>query len=448
MKHQYRGVRRRRTLKTALLLAIGACILAVAQGAFARPPVPGEIDLDVAKVTSSSINAALAAAEKKRDFDPPVQRNGPTAGLGANASQGIVRIVRSQSSPAFAGANRVVLTAPIKMLSNTRLEVDDGITLVYGWQQNGSMFDLSGLTNVTVTHGRATGAALSGIDRRRFQIDLATGAPRGSSRRAFFLIGTSHWQLQWFHTIQSQVTNSAAVVSHGTLAQSPSYGIYRHHTNTGSPQGYGPNQLTSLSHVFVGDIWTSGGTALRLETDGSASGIHYLYAEGLYGENGNRTVALTPHCADSDHVVISGVGGISMREGVKLGATSGEDVRPGGTCHGVNAGHPGRFTSTTVGAGCFVAGRSRPGFRVGGAVSRPGAAHHVGCCHRQRGTRGHPGVHRRHRVRPDARRFQVGTVGRRSRQAPGVQLGGRPGLRGLLSRTHRVGRRPPPMRRV
>lgn len=356
MKHQYRGVRRRRALKTALLLAIGACILAVAQGAFARPPVPGEIDLDAAKVTSSSINAALAAAEKKRDFDPPVRRTGPTVDLGANAPQGIVRIVRSQSSPPFAGANRVVLTAPVKMLSNTRLEVDDGITLVYGWQQSGSMFDLGGLTNVTVTHGSPSGAVLSGVDRRRFQIDLATGAPRGSSRRAFFLIGTSHWQLQWFHTIQSQVTNSAAVVSHGTLAQSPSYGIYRHHTNTGSPQGYGPNQLTSLSHVFVGDIWTSGGTALRLETDGLASGIHYLYAEGLYGENGNRTVALTPHCADSDHVVISGVGGISMREGVKLGATSGEDVRPGGICHGVNAGHPGRFTSTTVGAGCFVAG--------------------------------------------------------------------------------------------
>jgi hypothetical protein len=357
MKYQYRGARRRRALKAAMLLACGACILAVAQGAFARPPVAGEIDLDAARATSSSINAAIAEAQKKREFDPPQRSNGPTAGLGANAPQGIVRIVRSQSSPAFAGANRIVLTAPVRMLSNVRFEVDDGITLVYGWQQNGSMFDLSGLTNVTVTHGRASGGALPGIDRRRFQIDLATGAPRGSSRRAFFLIGTSHWQLEWFHTIQSQVTNSAAVVSHGTLAQSPSYGIYRHHTNTGSPQGYGPNQLTSLSHVFVGDIWTSGGTALRLETDGSASGIHYLYAEGIYGENGNRTVALTPHCADSDHVVISGIGGISMREGVKLGATSGEDVRSGGVCYGVNAGHPGRFTSTSVGDGCFVAGR-------------------------------------------------------------------------------------------
>jgi hypothetical protein len=319
--------------------------------------VAGEVDLDAARATSSSINAAIVEAQKKREFDPPQRRTGPTAGLGANAPQGIVRIVRSQSSPAFTGANRIVLTAPVRMLSNVRFEVDDGITLVYGWQQNGSMFDLSGLTNVTVTHGRASGGALPGIDRRRFQIDLATGAPRGSSRRAFFLIGTSHWQLQWFHTIQSQVTNSAAVVSHGTLAQSPSYGIYRHHTNTGSPQGYGPNQLTSLSHVFVGDIWTSGGTALRLETDGSASGIHYLYAEGIYGENGNRTVALTPHCADSDHVTITNVGGISMREGVKLGATSNEDYRSGALCRGINSGHPGHFTATTVDEGCFVAGK-------------------------------------------------------------------------------------------
>jgi hypothetical protein len=358
MKYQHHGARRRRALKTALLLACGACILAAAQGAFARPPVQGEIDLDAAKATSSSINAALAAAQEKRVFHPPVRRTGPTVGLGANATQGIVRIVRSQSSPPFAGANRIVLTAPIRMLSNTRLEVDDGITLVYGWQQNGSMFDLGGLTNVTVTHGRPNGATSSGIDRRRFQIDLATGAPRGSSRRAFFLIGTSHWTIQWFHTIQSQTTNSAAVVSHGTLSQSPSYGIYRHHTNTGSPQGYGPNQLTSLSHVFVGDIWTQGGTALRLETDGLASGIHYLYAEGLYGEDGNRTVALTPHCADSDHIVISQVGGISMREGVKLGGTSNEDSRKGGVCSGINAGHPGRFTSTTVQAGCFVAGKT------------------------------------------------------------------------------------------
>jgi hypothetical protein len=355
MKHHYRSAQRRRALKTALLLACGACILAAAQGAFARPPVAGEIDLDAAKSTSSSINAAIAAAQSRRVYDQPRLLTGPAAGLGANAPQGIVRIARSESSPAFAGANRIVLTAPIRMLSNVRLEVDDGITLVYGWPQNGTMFDLSGLTNVTVTHGRASGAT-SGVDRRRFQIDLATGAQRGSSRRAFFLLGTSHWQIEWFHTIQSQVTNSAAVVSHGTLTQSPSYGVYRHHTNTGSPQGYGPNQLTSLSHVFVGDIWTSGGTALRLETDGLASGVHYLYAQGLYGENGNRTVALTPHCADSDHVVIEDIGGVSMREGVKLGATSGEDVRSGGVCRGINAGHPGRFTATTVGAGCFVAG--------------------------------------------------------------------------------------------
>lgn len=357
MSHTYRGARRRRALKRTMLLVCAVGILVVAQAAFARKPIPGEIHVDAAHASSWSINAALVRAQADRTFHPPVRKYGPVAGLGANAPQGIVRIVRSSSSPPFAGANRIVLTSPIQMRSNTRLEVDDGITLVYGWQSNGSMFDLTGLTNVTVTHGRADDLRLPGIDRRRFRIDLATGAPRGSSRRAFFLLGTSHWSIQWFHSIQAQVTNSAAVVSHGTLWQSPSYGVYRHQTNTGSPQGYGPNQLTSLSHVYINDIWTQGGTALRLETDGLASGVHYLYADGLYGENGNRTVALTPHCTDSDHVTITNVGGISMREGVKLGATSNEDYRSGALCRGVNSGHPGRFTATTVDEGCFVAGK-------------------------------------------------------------------------------------------
>jgi hypothetical protein len=85
------------------------------------------------------------------------------------------------------------------MLSNVRLEVDDGITLVYGWPQNGTMFDLSGLTNVTVTHGRASGAT-SGVDRRPFQIDQATGAQRGSS--SAFVGGFAGADPSMFHSRQ------------------------------------------------------------------------------------------------------------------------------------------------------------------------------------------------------------------------------------------------------
>ena len=310
---------------------------------------PGEVRLFAADVTPSSLTSAIAQAATDRRYQPD-PATGPAAGLGPNAAQGVVHIAREPGAPAFGGANVIPIGSLVTMRSNVRVEVDSGIRFDL---EAVRLFDLTGLANVTITHGDPSMG--SGRTAGKFIVDTSD-APVASKRMAVLLTNTTAFLVEWLHTIQAPVTGTAAVVMRGRPG--PSNGIYQHQSNEGSPPGYGPNQIGSLRNAYIDDIWTDGGTALRLETDSNVTGVHDVTAENLFGQNGNRVVALSPHCADSDHVTIRHIFGVSMIDGIRLAATSAQDRNPttGILCDGIATGHPGHFTSTTVTDGCVVSG--------------------------------------------------------------------------------------------
>jgi hypothetical protein len=333
----------------------------------APQPHADTFTLAAADATTARINAAVRWAERHPTRMPDVPSTGPAAGLGPNAGQGVVRIAFDRSSPAFGGRNIVNLSGPVVMRSNVRLEVDSGVTLRYDRRGRGVVIDLSHRSNVAVTVGDPRFGGRGHVARNpaypnlagKFEIDTSR-CPPGSRITAVLLSGTRRFLVSDFYTVQAPVTNGAAVIAH--LAESRN-GIYRDQYNSGSPFGYGPNQLTSLRRAYIARIWTDGGTALRLETGPThhtgrvqAYGDHNLVAEDLYAQYGNRVVALVPHCADSANIRIRGVFGLSDWEGIRLGATSKGDDTPRGLCAGVDSGHAGVFRSTAVSQSCIVAG--------------------------------------------------------------------------------------------
>lgn len=330
-------------------------------------PSAGTFVVPAADATTGMINAAVRWAARHRTVTPDVPASGPAAGLGPDAPQGVARIVFDRSSPPFRGKNVVALRGSIVMRSNVRLEVDSGVVLRYVSPGRGVVIDMRHRRNVAVTVGNPRFGAHAHVAgdphypslAGKFEIDTSL-CPRGSRVTAVLLSGTRRFLVSNVYTVQSPVTNGAAVIAH--LAPS-SGGIYRDHYNSGSPFGYGPNQLTSLRKAYIARIWTDGGTALRLETGPThhnghvqAFGVHHLVVQDVYAQNGNRVVALVPHCADSANVRISGVYGLSDWEGIRLGGTSRDDGTPRGICAGVDSGHPGWFRSTVVSNACIVAG--------------------------------------------------------------------------------------------
>ena len=380
---------RRRVVAVGLAGVVVACLLAglaiaanLQGGAPADRAVPGDgggprtapgthaagtFAIPVADARTRTINAAVRRAARHRTTMPDVPSAGPAAGLGPNAPQGVVRIVFDRRSPAFRGRNIVDLSGSIVMRSNVRLEVDSGVVLRYAWSGRGVVIDLSHRRNVTVTvgdprfggHAHVAGNPSSPNLAGKFEIDTSR-CPPGSRATAILLSGTRRFLISDVYTVQAPVTNGAAVIAH--LAMSGK-GIYHDQYNSGSPFGYGPNQLTSLRKTYIARIWTDGGTALRLETGPTnhtgrvqAFGVHRVVVHDVYAQYGNRVVALVPHCADSGHVRITGVYGLSDWEGIRLGGTSRGDETARGLCRGVDSGHPGVFRSTVVSRGCIVAG--------------------------------------------------------------------------------------------
>jgi hypothetical protein len=330
-------------------------------------PVEGAFAVPAAGAGTRTINAAVRSASRHRTTMPDVPSSGPAAGLGPNAPQGVVRILFDRRSPAFRGNNIVDLRGPIVMRSNVRLEVDSGVVLRYAWSGRGIVIDLSHRRNVTVTVGDRRFGGHAHVAKNpafpslagKFEIDTSR-CPRGSRATAILLSGTHRFLMSDFYTVQAPVTNGAAVIAHLALS---SNGIYRDQYNSGSPFGYGPNQLTSLRKAHIARIWTDGGTALRLETGPThhtgrvqAFGDHGLVVTDVFAQHGNRVVALVPHCANSDEIRIRGVYGLSNWEGIRLGGTSKGDETPRGLCRGVDSGHPGVFRATVVSHGCIVAG--------------------------------------------------------------------------------------------
>ena len=316
----------------------------------------GTILINAGAATTAVINDRVrAAAGGARPFHPTVPATGAAAGLGPSAAQAVVRIVYAAGQGDFTRANSIVLTGSIRLLSNVRLEIDSGVRLARagGWTASGALVDLSGATNVTLTAGdRSHGGTVSMAGRSlagRFLLDTSA-APRASRWQGIVLSnGTGAFLVERFHTKQSMVTNTAAVVARSYAA--PHDGVYQHHSNSSSPFGYGPNQLVSLRRAYIFDIWTEGGTALRFETDGNAAGVHSIVAERLVARSGSRAISLTPHCQQNDHVTIRDIRAESPYYGVTLGGT------PSGSLPACRT-NRGRFLTTVIEDACFVAGHT------------------------------------------------------------------------------------------
>jgi hypothetical protein len=112
---------------------------------------------------------------------------------------------------------------------------------------------------------------------------------------------------------------------HGPTFMQPKYGTIHNQVNVNSPRGYGPNQVNGAQYVTFSDIYTRGGTALRLETDGSTSNngtprigatVDHLVGRHLVGVNCNRAVSLSPHGQHNGTVDIDDVSAYSCNQGV------------------------------------------------------------------------------------------------------------------------------------
>lgn len=105
----------------------------------------------------------------------------------------------------------------------------------------------------------------------------------------------------------------------------PMYGSVVNHVDVDAPRGFGPNQVTGAQHVSFQDIYSQGGTALRLETDGATgrggrpdrgATVDDLSASNIVGVDCNRALSLSPHAQTNGSVSVDGVWADSCFQGV------------------------------------------------------------------------------------------------------------------------------------
>lgn len=107
----------------------------------------------------------------------------------------------------------------------------------------------------------------------------------------------------------------------------------RNHCNILSPSGQGPNQIRACLDCTFRSVFSHGGVALRVETDGirpegttcagtGAKGVGFreyarvdgLRAQRIEGAYGNRVAMFTPHCLPNGTATVTDVRGTSMGE--------------------------------------------------------------------------------------------------------------------------------------
>ncbi|HVT76310.1 MAG TPA: glycosyl hydrolase family 28-related protein [Acidimicrobiales bacterium] len=107
----------------------------------------------------------------------------------------------------------------------------------------------------------------------------------------------------------------------GSAFYDPHNGTISDWYNVHAPRGFGPNQITSGHNLTFSNLFSQGGTALRLETDNSdgttfGSEVRSLSANHVVGQQCNRAVAFAPHEQDNTDVHVTGVTAIGCYQGV------------------------------------------------------------------------------------------------------------------------------------
>jgi len=287
---------------------------------------------------ADALTASISAAVRSKDRTPkdPAQRSGIYKGKGPSKMQGEVVITRDPNSEPFKGANRLLFTATARQLSDVHFTVDSGVTFAYVLVADGQILNWDNVANVSLGMGDPK--------YKYFRFD-GQSATKANRCRFINLGNVAAWYIEDVESFQKLGLKGAIVAGaavfpwHGARGKCPRDGFIRRHKNSGSPSGYGPNQIASAENCAAGDILSDGGTALRLETDGNACGLHGFWADNIEGLNGNRSLAMSAHDVDSEDVHITNLKGTSMFEGIRLAAGTG-----------------GKFRKTTVEGGDFVYG--------------------------------------------------------------------------------------------
>jgi hypothetical protein len=254
---------------------------------------------------------------------------------------------------------------------NVRLEVDAGATLqpppnrpaspstlwtpMILWDSDAVKHPLTNVSivgvNAVITPRKAAtaarlGAALSGFSMADYFTMNIDPAETGSTNYAtgINLVNVRYFLIKNVFSIQNQTlgqeepitrwpTSSRAVLQLYSRRDSPVGGPYYNpkdgrilnQVNIASPRGYGPNQVNSAQNVEFDNLFSEGGTTLRLETDGSqtAAGlptrgsiVDGVRARHIVGLDCNRAVALVPHAQHNGSVVVSDVRAYSCAEAV------------------------------------------------------------------------------------------------------------------------------------
>lgn len=254
---------------------------------------------------------------------------------------------------------------------NVRLEVDAGATLqppanrpaspstlwtpMILWESDNVKHPLTNVSivgvNTETTPRKAAaaarlGAALSGFSLADYFTMNIDPAETGSTNYAtgLNLVNVRYFLIKNIFSIQNQTlgheesitpwpTSSRAVFQLYSRRDSPIRGPYYNpkdgrvlnQVNIASPRGYGPNQVNSAQDVAFDNLFSEGGTTLRLETDGSqtaaglptrGSMVDGIRARHIVGLDCNRAVALVPHSQHNGSVVISDVRAYSCAEAV------------------------------------------------------------------------------------------------------------------------------------
>jgi Pectate lyase superfamily protein len=101
----------------------------------------------------------------------------------------------------------------------------------------------------------------------------------------------------------------------------PHNGTITHLYNISGPYGYGPDQVTSGHNINISQVYSMGGTALRLETDATKNKsfggeVRGLTADTVMGVDCNRAVSFSPHGQNNYDVHVSNVVALSCHQGV------------------------------------------------------------------------------------------------------------------------------------
>jgi hypothetical protein len=120
----------------------------------------------------------------------------------------------------------------------------------------------------------------------------------------------------------------------GSVYYDPHNGRVVNWYNVRGPKGFGPNQVNAAHDVGFSHVFSSGGTALRLETDASqgksfASEIRGLTADDIAGRDCNRAVSFAPHAQTNHAVHISHVQAAGCAQGVVESVDESNNLPPG-----------------------------------------------------------------------------------------------------------------------